>query len=61
MKRHLDQDQMIDRLSDYAGENYYNRNTRFGGEADEFDSFFKSLAREEAKKLKEAERFDEEK
>ena len=61
MKRYLDQDQMIDRLSDYAGENYYNRNTRFGGEADEFDSFFKSLAREEAKKLKEAERFDEEK
>ena len=61
MKRHLDQDQMIDRLSDYAGENYYNRNTRFGGEVDDFDYFFKNLAREEAKKLKEAERFDEEK
>lgn len=52
---------MIDRLSDYAGENYYNRNPRFGGEVDEFDYLFKSLAREEAKKLKEAERFDEEK
>lgn len=61
MKRHLNQDEMIDRLSDYAGENYYNRNPRFGGEVDEFDYLFKSLAREEAKKLKEAERFDEEK
>ena len=59
MKRYLDQDQMIDRLSDYAGENYYNRNSRFCGEVDEFDYLFKSLAREEAKKLKEAERFDQ--
>jgi len=59
MKRYLNQDEMIDRLSDYAGENYYNRNARFGGEVDEFDYLFKSLAREEAKKLKEAERFDQ--
>ena len=49
---------MIDRLSDYAGENYYNRNSKFGGEIDEFDSFFKNLEREEAKKVQESERFD---
>jgi len=48
---------MIDRISDYAGENYYNRN-RFAGEVDEFDSFFKGLEREEAKKVQESERFD---
>jgi deoxyribodipyrimidine photolyase-like uncharacterized protein len=59
MNKYLNQDELIDRLSDYAGENYYNRNARFGGEVDEFDYLFKSLAREEAKKLTEAERFDE--
>lgn len=45
MKKYLNQDELIDRLSDYAGENYYNRNSRFGGEVDEFDYFFKQLAR----------------
>jgi len=57
MKRYLNRDEMIDRLSDYAGENYYNRN-RFGGEVDEFDFFFKNLEREEAKKVQDSERFD---
>jgi len=57
MKRYLNRDEMIDRLSDYAGENYYNRN-RFNGEVDEFDSFFKNLEKEEAKKVQESERFD---
>ena len=58
MKRYLNRDEMIDRLSDYAGENYYNRNAKFGGEVDEFDFFFKNLEREEAKKVQESERFD---
>ena len=58
MKRYLNRDEMIDRLSDYAGENYYNRSSRFGGEVDEFDFFFKNLEREEAKKVQESERFD---
>ena len=57
MKRYLNRDEMIDILSDYAGENYYNRN-RFAGEVDEFDAFFKGLEREEAKKVQESERFD---
>jgi len=58
MKRYLNRDEMIDRLSDYAGENYYNRKSKFGGEVDEFDFFFKNLEREEAKKVQESERFD---
>jgi hypothetical protein len=57
MKRYLNRDEMIDRLSDYAGENYYNRD-RFNGEVDEFDSFFKNLEKVEAKKVQESERFD---
>ena len=58
MKKYLNEDELIDRLSDYAGENYYNRNSRFGGEVDEFDYFFKQLAREQAKEEKEVTRFD---
>lgn len=57
MKRYLNRDEMIDRLSDYAGENYYNRN-RFAVEVDEFDSFFKNLEKVEAQEVQESERFD---
>jgi len=68
MKKYLDKDELIDRLSDYAGENLYNKYDRFmeraGGNVwlaqslAQEDAILKRIAREQAKELKEAERFD---
>lgn len=55
MKKNLTRDQYIDRLSDYEGRNLWN-NSRFGGEVDEFDYFFKRLAREQEEKEKSVEK-----
>mgnify|MGYP000011600032 FL=1 len=68
MKRYLDQDQMIDRLSDYAGENLYNKYDRFMEEAGgnawlaqslaQEDAILKRIAREQAREQLETERFN---
>jgi hypothetical protein len=67
MKKYLNQDELIDRLSDYAGENLYNKHDRFmqqaGGNAwlaqslAQEDAILKRIAREQARELKETERF----
>jgi hypothetical protein len=68
MNKYLDQDQLIDRLSDYAGENLYNKYDRFMEEAGgnawlaqslaQEDAILKRIAREQAREQRETERFN---
>ena len=68
MNKYLDQDQLIDRLSDYAGENLYNKYDRFMEEAGgnawlaqslaQEDAILKRIAREQAREQLETERFN---
>jgi hypothetical protein len=67
MNKYLNQDELIDRLSDYAGENLYNK-YRFMEEAGgnawlaqslaQEDAILKRIAREQAREQLETERFN---
>jgi len=64
----MNQDELIDRLSDYAGENLYNKYDRFMEEAGgnawlaqslaQEDAILKRIAREQAREQLETERFN---
>ncbi len=64
----MNQDELIDRLSDYAGENLYNKYDRFMEEAGgnawlaqslaQEDAILKRIAREQAREQRETERFN---
>ena len=68
MKKYLNQDELIDRLSDYAGENLYNKYDRFMEEAGgnawlaeslaQEDAILKRIARQQARELADSTRFD---
>jgi len=68
MNKYLNQDELIDRLSDYAGENLYNKYDRFMQEAGgnawlakslaQEDAILKRIAREQAREQLETERFN---
>jgi hypothetical protein len=68
MKKYMNQDELIDRLSDYAGENLYNKYDRFMEEAGgnawlaqslaQEDAILKRIAREQAREQRETERFN---
>jgi|LakMenE18May11ns_1017448.scaffolds.fasta_scaffold9959282_31 hypothetical protein len=68
MNKYLNQDELIDRLSDYAGENLYNKYDRFMEEAGgnawlaqslaQEDAILKRIAREQAREQRETERFN---
>jgi hypothetical protein len=68
MNKYLNQDELIDRLSDYAGENLYNKYDRFMEEAGgnawlaqslaQEDAILKRIAREQAREQLETERFN---
>jgi len=68
MKKYLNQDELIDRLSDYEGRNLYNNADRFMDEAGgipwlaeslaQEDALLKRIARQQARELAEVTRFD---
>jgi hypothetical protein len=67
MKKYLNQDELIDRLSDYAGENLYNKyrfmedacgNDWLAQSLAQEDAILKRIAREQAREQLETERFN---
>jgi hypothetical protein len=67
MNKYLNQDELIDRLSDYAGENLYNKyrfmedacgNSWLAESLSQEDAILKRIAREQAREQLETERFN---